>query len=142
MEINDINRKIQKNQANLEILQLEKQRLLSEIDDLDQSRTYIKKRKGEAQERFNNRVIRVTGFAGHNSRGVAGIMSKLENINSLSAADSHVYKAMQTIEAMLGDIDNAIVKRDDRIAEINQQIGEYGDEIERLKREKRSMENA
>ena len=42
MEISEVIRRISRYQANVENLQLEKTRLLNEIDDLDNSRIYIR----------------------------------------------------------------------------------------------------
>ena len=41
MEISEVIRRISRYQANVENLQLEKTRLLNEIDDLDNSRIYM-----------------------------------------------------------------------------------------------------
>ena len=59
MELKELSRRISRYRANVENLQLEKNRLLNEIDDLDNSRIYIRNQRGKAEERFATRVAKV-----------------------------------------------------------------------------------
>ena len=49
--------------------------------------------------------------------------------------------AMNAIDSMLRDVENAIGSRNDRIYEINQQLCTYEDNIEQLRMKKRRMES-
>ena len=56
MELKELSRRISRYRANVENLQLEKNRLLNEIDALDQEALKIKEYKWQAQNRFKCRV--------------------------------------------------------------------------------------
>ena len=107
MEINEVIRRISRYQANVENLQLEKTRLLNEIDDLDNSRIYIRNQRGKAEERFATRVAKVRSLESYKSRGIRGISGKLGTINSLNASSSYVFQAMVMIETMIQAFLNA-----------------------------------
>ena len=55
MELKELSRRISRYRANVENLQLEKNRLLNEIDALDQEALKIKEYKWQAQNRFKCR---------------------------------------------------------------------------------------
>ena len=74
MEISEVIRRISRYQANVENLQLEKTRLLNEIDDLDNSRIYIRNQRGKAEERFATRVAKVRSLDS-NKRNIGKIRS-------------------------------------------------------------------
>ncbi len=94
MEISEVIRRISRYQANVENLQLEKTRLLNEIDDLDNSRIYIRNQRGKAEERFATRVAKVRSLDSYKSRGIRGISEKLGAMNSLNASSSYVFQEL------------------------------------------------
>lgn len=57
MELKELSRRISRYRANVENLQLEKNRLLNEIDALDQEALKIKEYKWQAQNRLNAELI-------------------------------------------------------------------------------------
>ena len=140
MEISEVIRRISRYQANVENLQLEKTRLINEIDDLDNSRIYIRNQRGKAEERFATRVAKVRSLDSYKSRGIRGISEKLGAINSLNASSSYVFKAMIMIETMIANIDRGIREREYRINEIDCELGNYSEKIEKLKIRKRRLE--
>ena len=161
MEISEVIRRISRYQANVENLQLEKTRLLNEIDALDQEALkikeykwqaqnrfkcrvdniiYIRNQRGKAEERFATRVAKVRSLDSYKSRGIRGISEKLGAINSLNASSSYVFKAMIMIETMIANIDRGIREREYRINEIDCELGNYSEKIEKLKIRKRRLE--
>ena len=62
MELKELSRRISRYRANVENLQLEKNRLLNEIDALDQEALKIKEYKWQAQNRFKCRVDNIAGI--------------------------------------------------------------------------------
>ncbi|WP_455720209.1 hypothetical protein [Agathobacter sp.] len=141
MEIKEVIRRISRYQANVENLQLEKTRLLNEIDNLDQEAIKIKEYRWQAQNRFKSRIDKLAGLDGYSSRNIKNLKGKLQCINSLEAGRSYVASAMSTIDSMLRDIETAIRNRSDRIYEINQQLCTYENNIEQLRIKKRRMES-
>jgi chromosome segregation ATPase len=61
MELKELSRRISRYRANVENLQLEKNRLFNEIDALDQDALKIKEYKWQAQNRFKCRVDNIAG---------------------------------------------------------------------------------
>ena len=137
MELKELSRRISRYRANVENLQLEKNRLLNEIDALDQEALKIKEYKWQAQNRFKCRVDNIAGMDRYGSRNI----TNLKGINSLNDGKSYVANAMNAIDSMLRDVENAIRSRNDRIYEINQQLCTYEDNIEQLRIKKRRMES-
>lgn len=76
----------------------------------------------------------------YKSRGIRGISEKLGAINSLNASSSYVFKAMIMIETMIANIDRGIREREYRINEIDCELGNYSEKIEKLKIRKRRLE--
>lgn len=62
MELKELSRRISRYRANVENLQLEKNRLLNEIDALDQEASKIKEYKWQAQNRFKCRVDNIAAW--------------------------------------------------------------------------------
>ena len=141
MELKELSRRISRYRANVENLQLEKNRLLNEIDALDQEALKIKEYKWQAQNRFKCRVDNIAGMDRYSSRNITNLKGRLKSINSLNDGKSYVANAMNAIDSMLRDVENAIRSRNDRIYEINQQLCTYEDNIEQLRIKKRRMES-
>ena len=137
MELKELSRRISRYRANVENLQLEKNRLLNEIDALDQEALKIKEYKWQAQNRFKCRVDNIAGM----DSNITNLKGRLKSINSLNDGKSYVANAMNAIDSMLRDVENAIRSRNDRIYEINQQLCTYEDNIEQLRMKKRRMES-
>lgn len=133
MELKELSRRISRYWANVENLQLEKNRLLNEIDALDQEALKIKEYKWQAQNRFKCRVDNIAGMDRYSSRNITNLKGRLKSINSLNDGKSYVANAMNAIDSMLRDVENAIRSRNDRIYEINQQLCTYEDNIEQLR---------
>ena len=131
MELKELSRRISRYRANVENLQLEKNRLLNEI----------KEYKWQAQNRFKCRVDNIAGMDRYSSRNITNLKGRLKSINSLNDGKSYVANAMNAIDSMLRDVENAIRSRNDRIYEINQQLCTYEDNIEQLRIKKRRMES-
>ena len=68
MELKELSRRISRYRANVENLQLEKNRLFNEIDALDQDALKIKEYKWQAQNRFKCRVDNIAGMDRYSSR--------------------------------------------------------------------------
>ena len=141
MELKELSRRISRYRANVENLQLEKNRLFNEIDALDQDALKIKEYKWQAQNRFKCRVDNIAGMDRYSSRNITNLKGRLKSINSLNDGKSYVANAMNAIDSMLRDVENAIRSRNDRIYEINQQLCTYEDNIEQLRMKKRRMES-
>lgn len=69
----------------------------------------------------------------YSSRNITNLKGRLKSINSLNDGKSYVANAMNAIDSMLRDVENAIRSRNDRIYEINQQLCTYEDNIEQLR---------
>ena len=119
MELKELSRRISRYRANVENLQLEKNRLLNEIDALDQEALKIKEYKWQAQNRFKCRVDNIAGMDRYGSRNITNLKGRLKSINSLNDGKSYVANAMNAIDSMLRDVENAIRSRNDRIYEIS-----------------------
>lgn len=107
---------------------------------MDNSRIYIRNQRGKAEERFATRVAKVRSLDSYKSRGIRGISEKLGAINSLNASSSYVFQAMIMIETMIANIDRGIREREYRINEIDCELGNYSEKIEKLKIRKRRLE--
>ena len=114
MELKELSRRISRYRANVENLQLEKNRLLNEIDALDQEALKIKEYKWQAQNRFKCRVDNIAGMDRYSSRNITNLKGRLKSINSLNDGKSYVANAMNAIDSMLRDVENAIRSRNDR----------------------------
>ena len=110
-------------------------------DALDQDALKIKEYKWQAQNRFKCRVDNIAGMDRYSSRNITNLKGRLKSINSLNDGKSYVANAMNAIDSMLRDVENAIRSRNDRIYEINQQLCTYEDNIEQLRIKKRRMES-
>ena len=58
----------------------------------------------------------------YSSRNITNLKGRLKSINSLNDGKSYVANAMNAIDSMLRDVENAIRSRNDRIYEINEQL--------------------
>lgn len=83
---------------------------------------------------------KVRSLDSYKSRGIRGISEKLGAINSLNASSSYVFQAMIMIETMIANIDRGIREREYRINEIDCELGNYSEKIEKLKIRKRRLE--
>lgn len=81
MELKELSRRISRYRANVENLQLEKNRLLNEIDALDQEALKIKEYKWQAQNRFKCRVDNIAGMDRYSSRNITNLKGRLKSIN-------------------------------------------------------------
>ena len=80
MELKELSRRISRYRANVENLQLEKNRLLNEIDALDQEALKIKEYKWQAQNRFKCRVDNIAGMDRYSSRNITNLKGRLKSI--------------------------------------------------------------